>query len=260
MNKVLKWLDNYWYHYKWETLIISFFAIFIVVATTQLLTRDKIDVYVLYTGPHVFLPSEIESMENTLEQTMSGDYNGDGEKGASFMDISLMTEQQILAAKEETDKTGDPLVINVNTMRETENQFNTQIFAGESSVCLLDPYWYDEVKESGGWRKLSDVLGYTPEFAADDYSVRLCDTEWGQFFTVLAGLPEDTVICMRTMSTAAAFKGKSSSEKAYACSEELLRDIFAFTFPEGYVPEDGANTDISASDDATTAETADAAA
>ena len=24
-NPVLKWLDNYWYHYKWHTIVVAFF-------------------------------------------------------------------------------------------------------------------------------------------------------------------------------------------------------------------------------------------
>ena len=26
-GKVYRWLDNFWYHYKWPTVIIAFFAI-----------------------------------------------------------------------------------------------------------------------------------------------------------------------------------------------------------------------------------------
>ena len=26
-KKIIKWLDNYWYHYKWTTIITAFFVI-----------------------------------------------------------------------------------------------------------------------------------------------------------------------------------------------------------------------------------------
>ena len=34
-SKVLRWLDNFWYHYKWPTIIIAFFLIVGIVGFTQ---------------------------------------------------------------------------------------------------------------------------------------------------------------------------------------------------------------------------------
>lgn len=240
-TKVYKWLDNYWYHYKWQTLMVLLFAVFLVIATGQLVTRPKLDINVLYTGPHVFGSSEIHSVEDAFEKVMSGDYNGDGTRGVGLTDISLMTEEQIVKAKTEAVSAGGTLVVNANAMRETERKFNLEISSGDSVICLLDPYWYVEVKAASGFLPLSEALGYKPEFALDDYGVRLRDTEFGQFFTVFSELPEDTVLCIRRLSTVSIFKGMESEKKRYDWHLSMFRDVFAFTFPEGYVPQEPAD-------------------
>ena len=54
-SKFTRWLDNFWYHYKWTT-IIAVFALFVVlVCTLQMCNKDKNDVSVLSAGPEYFM-------------------------------------------------------------------------------------------------------------------------------------------------------------------------------------------------------------
>lgn len=243
MSNLLKKLDNYWYHYKWPTLIALFFGIFCIIGIVQMTTKDKIDVNILYTGPYVFSPREVGEVEAAFEAVMSKDYNGDGEMGAEFTNIVLLTDDQVREVRQNA-KTGsnsadaiDNVVIDGNGLREAENSFNQQIFAGEVVICLLDPYWYNEVKAAAGFVKLSDVLGSKPDYAIDDYGVLLSDTNFAQYFKVFARLPEDTVLCMRTISTISIFTGREKTEEKWNWNAEMMRDLFAFEFPEGYDPE-----------------------
>ena len=56
MSKFLKWLDNYWYHYKWHTIIVAFFLIIGIISTVQIFNRetyeDNIEVFVKYMEEH----------------------------------------------------------------------------------------------------------------------------------------------------------------------------------------------------------------
>ena len=51
----LKWLDNYWYHYKWPTIIISFFAIVLIVVIAQMVNRPKYDIVILLCKNYHFV-------------------------------------------------------------------------------------------------------------------------------------------------------------------------------------------------------------
>lgn len=243
MQNFKKWIENFWYHYKWQTILVVFFLTFIIIAVTQMATKDKIDVNVFYTGPYVFSPREIGQVEEAYEALMTYDYNGDGEKGAEFTNIVLLTNDQVLKIREDS-KSGanspdvvDDIVIDANAIREAENVFNQQIFAGQVLVCMMDPYWYNEVKNAGGWCKLSDILGYKPDFACDDYSVLLKDMKFAQYFKVFARLPEDTRLALRTISTVSSFTQKEKEKERWGWNAEMMRDLFLFEFPEGYDPE-----------------------
>ena len=49
-SKFIAWLDNYWYHNKWVTVIVAFFVIVFAVCVLQTCTREKTDITVLYAG------------------------------------------------------------------------------------------------------------------------------------------------------------------------------------------------------------------
>ncbi|MBR6681499.1 MAG: hypothetical protein IKL40_00770, partial [Clostridia bacterium] len=94
MNRFLRWLDNYWYHYKWHTILISFAAVFLIVCVTQFATKEKVDAYVMYAGEKSFSVSELYSMEDAFEMVAT-DYNDDGKKTVKMTDITVMTDEQI---------------------------------------------------------------------------------------------------------------------------------------------------------------------
>ena len=94
MNRFLRWLDNFWYHYKWHTIIIGTAAIFLIVCMTQFATKEKVDAYVLYAGESSFYVSDLYAMEDAFEQ-VSSDLNKDGKKTVKITDITVMTNEQI---------------------------------------------------------------------------------------------------------------------------------------------------------------------
>ena len=230
MGKVIKWLDNYWYHYKWHTIIAAFFGIFLIFATGQMLKKDKYDVNLLYAGPAVISASYHDAIKYSVAQVMD-DYNGDGKKSVSLYDMTILSPEQLEEARKEAETDGG-LMYSGNTTLLTMQQFNSEMVAGDSVICLLDPYMYKDVYSIGGFRKLEEVLGYTPESAIDDCGVRLSDTDFGKFFTGINWLPEDTVMCVKVISSAKNMKGGSKEEKRYEQNLELFRAIMDFKIPE----------------------------
>ena len=84
------------------------------------------------------------------------------------------------------------------------------------------------VQESGGFRLLSDVLGYTPEGAVDECGVRLCDTAFGQYYPGVKDLPKDTILCLRSDVSVGSFVGGKKNKEQYKKSETLFRAIIEF--------------------------------
>ena len=228
-TKIGKWIDNFWYHYKWETLIVIFVAIVLAVVIPQSVTKTEYDTSVLFTGPEFIDADENAAIESAFRQIMH-DYDQNGSKELQLINLTAFTADQAKALVQTGSYTMSVLspYLETNVM----DNFSTQIFAGEASICLLDPYWYSIVRREDGFVPLSEILGYTPEKAIDEYSIYLKDTDFGSFFTAFDVLPDDTVLCMRRMSTASALLGQNRTEKKYEINKKLLVDIFSFKAPE----------------------------
>lgn len=241
-KKIYKWFDNYWYHYKWQTLIALFFIVFIAVSVQQCASNVDDDVTILYAGPVQFTGNQTLEMSSALKAVMSEDYNGDGVLQAEIYSILLLTDKQVEDAKTNANADGEVLVYNQQTLNDNRTKFSTQIFAGETVICLLDPNWYSDVYKSGGFAKLKDILGYEPDYMIDECSVYLKDTPFAQYFTAMQAFPDDTILCVRTLSTVTSFLSQSSQQQNYENQLDMFRCIMNFTLPEGAL-SDASTTD-----------------
>ena len=72
--KFLKWLDNFWYHHKWKTIISLFLIVVLTVCIAQLVEKEDYDACVMYVGAATNgIPKSIEAR---LEELMGGEkYN-----------------------------------------------------------------------------------------------------------------------------------------------------------------------------------------
>ena len=238
MGKVYKWLDNYWYHYKWHTIIVLFFAITLTICISQCSTKAQADIVVMYAGPRQLNANEHREIELAFNAVMPSDYNGDGQKYAELNPLVLMTDKQLAEAKERIEAEGGTFYYDANTLNNNRSSFSNQMFAGECSICLLDPNWYGDVNKSGGFRKLADVLGYKPDKAIDDYSIRLKDTAFAQYFSAFDTLPDDTVLCFRILTSASTLLPGRTNEEKYAHQLDMFKSVMNFVMPEGANTED----------------------
>lgn len=230
-TKAGKWIDNFFYHYKWEVLIVVCVIVVIAVLIPQFITREEYDASVLFTGPAFLDADQNASIESAFRQIAGSGKNGEKSK-VQLIDMTAFTAKQ---AKELVDSGRySSSILAPYIENNITNSFQTQVFAGEASICLFDSHWYDIVKTSDGFVTLEEILGYTPDGAIDEYSIYLKDTEFGQYFSAFDALPDDTILCMRRMTTASAFLGKSKTEAGYEVSKQLFKSIFEFRFPDGY--------------------------
>ena len=223
-GKIKYWFENYWYYYKWPVLLITFFAAVIVFCTIHSTTREKTDVNILFVGPRVFAVGEKGVFEDTLAQIMGEDYDGDGKKTVSVIDMPAFSDAQIREAVGTSEDMGLMVQYGHYTYDEVEKTFSQQVFAGDASICLVAPHWYNLLKENGGLAPLEDALGYRPEGMIDEYGVKLSSLPIGEF----CNLPEDTILCLRRLSTASALTGRDEAQRKYDISIEMLKDMFAF--------------------------------
>ncbi len=233
-NKFLKWLDNFWYHYKWPTIGIVFAFFVVLICTLQMCEKEKVDAYVMYGGPDTLEGGKLANFRAALRAVIPEDFNDDGEKYVEVVSNFIMSEDEIKAAKLEANKneTVNDFYIDPAFMAQNKQKFDNLIVAGEYSVCFLSPYLYEEVKAANGFMPLSEIFDTVPESAIDEYGIRLSETEFGSYFPGVSELPSDTVLCMRRIGTLSSLLNKGSTEKEYEKSMKLFCAIALYTSPE----------------------------
>lgn len=228
-TRLSRWLDNYWYHYKWHTIILAFALIVVLICTLQMCAKEDADVNILYAGSHSFVESGRGELSSAVGAVMPRDYNGDGRKQAGLSTLYILSEEQIKALRHELIESGEenPL-INAGYYAQELNKFYQLLQTGEYSICLMESWIYEKVRENGVFLPLSEALGSKPDLAYDDYTIRLSDTAFGCYFTAAAQLPEDTLIAFRRQGSLTSLMNRDRAEKTYAQALETFRAIMNF--------------------------------
>lgn len=231
MEKIKKWLSNYWYHYKWTTIVVAFFVTVFAIGIYQMASKDDYDTQIVYAGPALLMQEDqIQGINEAFKAILPEDYNNDGQKTLVIHDFTILSDRQYAQKVEEAEEAGEGgIAFDPSTRNNYISNIMTLYSTGQSSISLLDPYVYNIFIMQDAYVPLEEVLGEKPAYALDDYSVRLSDTPFGQYFAALDILPEDTVLCFRKASEL------STSDKTraqYEFDRKLFCAIFSFTPPE----------------------------
>ncbi len=190
-SRFLRWLDNFWYHYKWQTIGIAFALVVLLVCVLQTCSKEKIDLTVVYAGPVALSGEELAGVEQVLETILPEDIDGDGEKNLSLARYTIYSKEQIV----EMEKQGYSINRQLNSS-EYDN-YGNYVLTGESSIYLVDPWLYESLKSG------ERIHGE---------GIRLGDTAAYQKYDLLAVLPEDTVVCLLRQQV----MGKNHDDEHYA--------------------------------------------
>ncbi len=230
-TKFYKWLDNFWYHYKWIFLVVLVFTVFIIVSIIQMLGREDVDMYIMYAGPEVITVQNATYIQKAFENLTPDDLTGDGKVTVSLRDLAILSKEEMEErnkAMEDAEGAVDGVAnaIVVSHMSQNLQTFNQEILGGDSVICLLSPYTYSIVREADGFMPISELLGYTPDGLYDECGIYLCETDFGRFSEGLYTLPEDTILCIRRLSSMAFLKGSNKTEREHNyCVEKFKAAI-----------------------------------
>ena len=242
-NPFLKWLDNFWYHYKWTVIVIGFFLLVFIVCFSQCVQKVDINVPVVYAGGYQSMDADRlswteedrASVKNVLSSLYRG-AGGDEEKNVGFLTYNIYTEEQLRAmateapsAEGESEKFS-PYAFNAakqNNLSEFE-AFANYMGTGECSIWLVSEYVYTEKRLWERAMPLAELWGEEiPAGAYDEYAVRLGDTALYRYYDALRLLPADTLIIL----TRGWVMGSSGDAKTYEEYTRLYRAMVDFQAP-----------------------------
>ena len=214
---------NFWFYHKWKVIISLFIVFVLLVACLQTCASIEDDVLILYAGPCNIGASGVEGMGVALSSILPRDFNGDGENHATLVGRNIFSPEQVAALAEQAKTDTNIVGVNTHLNQQEISSFDNLILTGEYSICLLDPWLYNRVASAGGFAKLADVLGNTPDDAYSAYAVTFKNTAFAKAYAEeFQYLPDDTLLCIRNTNSMGSVINKDSTLKKHAEAVEMF--------------------------------------
>ena len=220
-------IENFWYHYKWHTVVALFLIIAIIICTFQMCSKESFDSYVLYAGGYgISRVVGDDVAEYTLFlSSLNGvtpDRDGDGYTNTSFLDLYIPSSDEI------KESGNDLYALMSDNMTRLQYEL---ISGGDYYLCFLSPENYDEYKVWDGVTLFMPLAPYVPEGTDAEYydesAIYLKSTAFASS-PGFKNLPDDTLIVLRVPSAVASFFDRGDNERKFEDAEELLKNILSY--------------------------------
>ena len=213
MDQFKKWLENYWYHYKWVTIITVFFGIALIICMVQCSSKDEYDMYALYAGPCYIGEKESSDLRDAINDHMEADKQN----------VCINSFVYVSESKKEEYKQNDAYVNEGISMQQTSDFFD-YLYSASFNMLILDGELYSLIQKEEILTPLSEISEIGAEKSTDGYCVRLYDTSLPQKYTLFSKMPEDTVICYRKRILLQKAASKNNTE-AYEYQKSIFKKM-----------------------------------
>lgn len=232
-SSFLERLDNFWYHYKWHSIIALFLIFTIVICSFQICSKESYDVHVLYSGNHEINRhgeggniSEYAATLSSLERA-ADDFDEDGEIKVTLKDLFMLSAEEIKKI-EESDKDNE---VNYALINENKQILRDTVMYSSYYVCFFSPSVYEEYKTVDG----VEIFAPLNELVENDTSVQyysesavyLSSTA---FYSLpgISSLPSDTLIALKNPSVFASHFNKKDTERDYERGKATVTKILNY--------------------------------
>lgn len=204
-----KWLENYWYHYKWATIISAFFITVAVICIVQIASKKNYNIYIRYVGDSVITGTQYDDMTGALEKIVSGDKKD----SVNFAQVAYISDDD------------NPYKNEKNAVaRETLSSMLVQPYY----IYIMDMTAYNDYKDSGVFAPLSSIFEEdVTDISYDEYALYLSKTEFLKNAPGMEWVEEDTVIVIKIVPYDSVFTGKKSKRElsSFDIHKEFLRSM-----------------------------------
>lgn len=204
-----KWLENYWYHYKWATIISAFFITLAVICIVQIASKKNYNIYIRYVGDSVITGTQYDDMTGALEKIISGDKKD----SVNFAQVAYISDDD------------NPYKNEKNAVaRETLSSMLVQPYY----IYIMDMTAYNDYKDSGVFAPLSSIFEEDiTNISYDEYALYLSKTEFLKNAPGMEWVEEDTVIVIKIVPYDSVFTGKKSKSElaSFDIHKEFLRSM-----------------------------------
>ncbi len=227
-NKVYRFFDNFWYHYKWHTLLVLFVAIVLLVCFQQCAGQEATDLAVAYAGGKTLSGNEILAVREVLSAN-APEKEKTGEKmQCALSSYAIYTDDELRALF--TDEDGNFSLDGYERAKLGSNQdaqnLQNYLMTGESALWFVSEHVYSTLLNNREWLvPLSEFdVEISAEATYDEYAVRLSETDFYRYYDGMKALPEDTLLLVRKLPV-------WKTEEDFAVFKQLFLNIVSFREP-----------------------------
>ena len=226
-------VENFWYHYKWHTIIAIFLIIAVTVSTLQMCAKVDFDTYIMYAGAEEIDRksedgdvSEYTAVLSSLKRVVS-DYNEDKEITVSFKNLFVPSEEELEQILAEFPNAQ----INYSLLEEDNRILLENMRYSDYYICFISKSVYEKYKTMDGVEIFAPLSQYVdadnvPEYYSE--SAILLSSVGFYSLPGISDLPADTLICLRRVS---AFASKTNGKRAkseFKNAEEIITKILNY--------------------------------
>lgn len=240
-GKFSAWLENFFYHYKWHTIVSLFLVITVIICSVQFCSRDKYDAYVLYAGSRDIRSiqnendiSEYSKVYKSLTEVVP-DFDENGEKMPSLEALYMLSSEEIKKIEEELreqkENGEESYELNYSLLQTNNQTFRDRMLYGEFYVCLISKNLYESYKTLDGVQIFTPLAPYVHEGTEieylDDSAIYLHSTAFGAL-PGISDMPSDTVVVLRSISAISSHFDKKGNEENFKRSEQIVENIINY--------------------------------
>ncbi len=236
------WFENFWYHYKWHTIITVFVIFVVTICTVQMCSKEEYDVHIIYAGSENVRGKKAEndlSMYEMLSKSLNEaaeDFDENGEISSSFEPLYMLTAEEISAAEKEIadlkEKGEGSYTLNYVQLSENEKTFRDRTMYSDTYVFLISESLYKKYQTTEYDVPLFVSIeglveeGVEVEFF-DSAAVYLHSTEFGKL-PGLCDLPEDTLIALRSKGALSSHFNREDTDELFNNAEKVVKNMLNY--------------------------------
>ena len=218
-------LENFWYHYKWQTIIaVTFVLIFAIGISQIVLERRDYDFQVLYCGGTYIDGSAHDRLLSVIDS--ASDSAAGHDTDVNFQMIVYQSDEKLAAMRAEAEAVGEEFRFNLVENNNAYVSFTQALVSGDAVMMILDPVLYDAARENGALYKITEYLGSKPDGLTEDgYGIYLASSRLLREHSSFSCLPPDSIICAKKLTHAQLVMGKDENDDDSKFQEAVIRSL-----------------------------------
>ena len=210
---MLKWLDNFWYHHKWATIITAFFLVVAVICCIQIFSRKTYDAYFEFIGNGGSITkTQYEDVVSSLGKFVD-DYDENGE-------VSILFSREAFISDE-----SEPIAGTINS---NVTSFMQSALYQDYFIYFIDPVLYESYKDSGMFVTLEGRVGEIPdEMKYDDCALKLSKMKIYEL-PGMTSMPGDTLVVLKTVPYFSSTKKVEAMQNLQNIHTAIIKNMVAY--------------------------------